>query len=322
MKMSVALCTHNGEGHIGDQLRSITAQTLTPFEIIISDDASTDATLDIAGRLLRDSPIASEILRNESPLRVTKNFEQAVLATSGDIVVLCDQDDIWHPERLETALAQFDARPDLTLLFSDARMVDADGSPFGYSLFDALEVSAKDRTAIHAGTGFPTLLRRNVATGATMAFRRSLLDVATPFPVEWVHDEWLAIVAAAVGQVDLVEEPLVDYRQHDANQIGAAEPSLGHKIRRVLESRGDRNRELAVRADILANRLSSLGEAVKPADLTAARGKLRIERMRAELPANRIARVLPVLKEALRGDYTRFTSQGRREILRDLLQPR
>lgn len=322
MRISVALCTHNGEAHIADQLRSITAQTLTPSEIIISDDASTDATLDIVGQLLLDSPIASEILLNDTALRVTKNFEQAALATSGDIVVLCDQDDIWHPERLEKARAQFDARSDLTLLFSDARMVDADGSALGYSLFDALEVSATDRTAIHAGSGFPTLLRRNVATGATMAFRRSLLDVATPFPIEWVHDEWLAIVAAAVGQVDLLEEPLIDYRQHDANQIGAAEPNLGHKVRRVLQPRGNRNRELAVRAGILANRLASLGEAVTPADLTAARGKLRIERMRAELPPNRIARVLPVLKEALRGDYARFTSQGRREILRDLLQPR
>ncbi|MET4639065.1 glycosyltransferase family 2 protein [Mycetocola sp. 2940] len=320
--VSVALCTYNGGVFIEDQLRSILDQTIRPDEIVVSDDGSTDDTVRRAEAVLAPGGIRYRVLRNPSALGVSRNFEQAVLATSGAIVVLCDQDDIWHPQRLEKALHEFGSRPDLTLLFSNARMVDAAGAPLGYSLFDALEFSAADREAIRAGKSFPTLLRRNVATGATMAFRRSLLDVATPFPVEWVHDEWLTIIAAAVGQVDQLDEPLIDYRQHGGNQIGAREPSLTHKISRVLEPRGDRNRNLAVRAGILVDRLASLGDAVKPADLTAARGKLRIERMRARLPANRIARVLPVLNEARSGDYARFTSQGNTEILRDLFQPR
>lgn len=289
---------------------------------MVSDDGSTDHTITEVHRVLIASGLPYRVIENRVALGVSKNFEQAVLATSGDIVVLCDQDDIWHPTRLERAVAQFEARPDLTLLFSDARMVDAAGEPLGYSLFDALEISSADRQAIHAGNGFSTLLRRNVATGATMAFRRSLLDVAAPFPVEWVHDEWLTILAAAVGTVDLLEEPLIDYRQHRGNQIGAREPSLSHKIRRVLQPRGDRNRDLAVRTGILVEKLASLGDAVKPADLTAVRGKLRIERMRADLPENRLARILPVLKEARSGDYARFTSQGNTEILRDLFQPK
>lgn len=319
---SVALCTYNGGAYVEAQLRSILAQTVRPGEIVVSDDGSTDATVALVTRILTASGITFNVLKNASPLGVSKNFEQAVLATAGDIVVLCDQDDVWHPQRIERALAEFEARPELTLLFSDARMVDAQGEPLGYSLFDALEISTVDRQAIHGGHAFPTLLRRNIATGATMAFRRSLLEVAAPFPVEWVHDEWLTVLASAVGQVDLLPEALIDYRQHGGNQIGAREPSLGHKIRRVLEPRGDRNRDLAVRTGILVDKLASLGSAVKPADLTAARGKLRIERMRAGLPENRLARVLPVLKEARSGDYARFTSQGRTEILRDLFQPR
>jgi glycosyltransferase involved in cell wall biosynthesis len=322
IRCSIAICTYNGTRFLPDQLESIRRQTSAPFEVVVSDDGSQDETVLVAREMLTEWGVAYKILRNDSPLGVSKNFEQAVLATSGDIVVLCDQDDIWHPTRLERAVAQFEARPDLTLLFSDARMVDAAGEPLGYSLFDALEISSADRAAIHEGSGFSTLLRRNVATGATMAFRRSLLDVAAPFPVEWVHDEWLTILAAAVGTVDLLEEPLIDYRQHGGNQIGAREPSLGHKIRRVLQPRGDRNRDLALRTGILADKLASLGDLVKPADLTAARGKLRIERMRAELPENRVARILPVLKESRSGDYARFTSQGNTEILRDLFQPK
>lgn len=319
---SVALCTFNGAEYVEEQLRSIVGQTARPGEIVVSDDGSVDGTAPLVRGLLEASGISYRVIENAKALGVTKNFEQAVLAATGDIVVLCDQDDIWHPQRLERALAAFDARPDLTLFFSDARMVDAAGTPLGYSLFDALEISAVDRQAIHTDNAFSTLLRRNVATGATMAFRRSLLEVAAPFPVEWVHDEWLTVLAAAVGQVDLLEEPLIDYRQHGGNQIGAREPSLGHKIRRVLEPRGERNRDLAIRTGILVEKLASLGDAVKPADLTAARGKLRIERMRANLPENRLARVLPVLKEARSGDYARFTSQGNTEVLRDLFQPK
>ncbi|SFO04845.1 glycosyltransferase family 2 protein [Mycetocola miduiensis] len=322
LDLSVAICTYNGAAYVEEQLRTILSQSRQPTEIVVSDDGSTDNTVALVTGLLENSGVRHRILENATALGVSKNFEHAVLATTGDIVVLSDQDDIWHPQRLERACAEFDARPDLTVLFSDARMVDATGASLGYVLFDALEISAADRKAIHAGSGFPTLLRRNVATGATMAFRRSLLEVAAPFPVEWVHDEWLAILAAAVGQIDLLEEPLIDYRQHGANQIGAREPSLGHKIRRVLEPRGNRNRDLAVRTGILVEKLASLGGAVKPADLTAARGKLRIERMRADLPANRMARILPVLSEARSGDYARFTSQGSTEILRDLFQPR
>ncbi|MET0830365.1 MAG: glycosyltransferase family 2 protein [Microbacterium sp.] len=322
LSVAVAICTYNGAAYVEEQLRSILSQSRQPTEIVVSDDGSSDNTVALVTGLLENSGVRHRILENATALGVSRNFEQAVLATTGDIVVLSDQDDIWNPQRLERACAEFEARPDLTLLFSDARMVDAAGAPLGYALFDALEISGADRRAIHTGSGFPTLLRRNVATGATMAFRRSLLEVATPFPIEWVHDEWLAILAAAVGQVDLLEELLIDYRQHGANQIGAREPSLGHKIRRVLEPRGDRNRGLAVRSGILASKLATLGGAVKPADLKAARGKLRIERMRADLPANRIARVLPVLMEARSGDYARFTSQGSTEILRDLFQPR
>lgn len=320
--ISVAICGRNGAKFLAEQIVSVISQSRPPDEIIFSDDGSTDDSVKLVKKLLANSALSYRVIENDTALGVTRNFEQAALATSGDIVVLCDQDDIWHPQRLERALSEFEARPDLTLLFSDARMVDAGGRPLGYSLFDALEISAADRAGLQAGNAFPTLLRRNVATGATMAFRRSLLDAAIPFPVEWVHDEWLAIVAAATGEVDLLEETLIDYRQHGGNQIGAREPSLAHKINRVLQPRGDRNRKLAVRAGILVDRLASLGDAVKPADLTAARGKLRIERVRAGLPANRIARVLPVLNEARSGDYARFTSQGRTEILRDLFQPR
>ncbi|GAB3616024.1 hypothetical protein GCM10027416_05810 [Okibacterium endophyticum] len=319
--VSVALCTFNGAGYLGEQLRSILNQTTPPDEIVISDDGSTDATLDIVGEVLGAARVHHRVLRNTTSLGVTGNFERAIRETRGDVIVLCDQDDVWHPDRIERALAEFTDRPDLALLFADARMVDAAGTPLGYRLFDALEISEDDRRLLHGGRGFEVLLRRNLATGATVAFRRALLDVALPFPAEWVHDEWLAILAAATMRVDMLDEPLVDYRQHGRNEIGMREPSLRQKIGRVLQHRGSRNRDIAARTGALVEKLASLGDRVQRADLTAARGKLRIERMRAELPPNRLARVVPVLREARSGDYERYTSQGRREILRDLLQP-
>jgi len=321
-RISVALCSYNGSGFIPEQLESILEQTSAADEIVLSDDGSTDGTLEVAEIVLAHAAGTRRVLRNAHALGVTANFEQAIRATTGDLIVLSDQDDVWHADRIERALAEFDSRPDLTFLFTDARMVDSEGEPLGYSLFDALEISDDDRRLIHAGRAFEVLLRRNLATGATVMFRRSVLEAALPFPGGWVHDEWVAIIAAATGRVDMLEEQLIDYRQHGNNQIGMREPGLRQKVRRVLQPRGNRNIELAERTRVLVDRLAELGDLVDRAALTSARGKLRIERSRAALPANRLARIVPVLREARSGDYERYTSQGRREILRDLFQPR
>ncbi|WP_403023546.1 glycosyltransferase family 2 protein [Salinibacterium sp. GXW1014] len=319
--ISVALATYNGERFVAEQVESILAQSRRPDELVVADDGSTDATLDIirATHEAARSGVSLRVLDPGGRRGVTKNFERAVSACEGELIVLSDQDDRWHPDRLERAAASFEARPGLLLQHSDARLVDAAGRPLDVGLFEALWVSPAERQAIHGGEAFSAYLRRNLVTGATVAFRATLLEYAMPFPSTWVHDEWLAAIAAAIGEVELVEEPLIDYRQHGANQIGATKPTLRYRISRMLEERGDRYEILAVRAEALADRLAQLP--VPEAILAAARDRARFDRVRAGLPRRRLARLGTVLDEHRAGSYRRLSSQGALDVFRDILQP-
>lgn len=320
-RVSVALCTFNGAVFIEAQLRSILAQAEEIGEIVVADDGSTDATLEhvrvIAAETREHGP-EIRLLEGAGGLGVTKNFERAIAACRGELIALSDQDDVWLPGRLARQLAEFDVRPDLTLLYGDARLVDASGKPLGTTLFATLELTTVTIQDIHKGGAFAVLLRRNVVTGATVVFRRCLLDAALPIPRQWVHDEWLAIMAAAVGAVDALEEPVLDYRQHGSNEIGVQAPSLRNKFQRVLEPRGTRNQDLAVRSRLLLSKLREL-PAVDSALLHAAEQKAEFEAFRAALPERRTRRLAAVLAHRL--DYGRYASQGRLDMVRDLLQP-
>lgn len=315
---SVALCTYNGAAYVAEQVRSILAQTRPVDEIVVGDDGSSDGTLglvraEVAGR---SSP-RLVVLDVPGRLGVTANFARTAEACEGDVVVFSDQDDVWHPRRVEAALAAFGADPEVALVFGDARLVDSAGAPLGTLLSQAVEISGPDLERIRSGRAFEVLLRRNLVTGATMSVRRDLIRRALPFPTEWVHDEWLAIIAAASGRLAWIPEPLVDYRQHGANEIGAAVPSLRYKIARTLERRGDRYDVLARRAEILAERLEADGA---PEELRiAARAKAEHQRRRAVLPANRLARLPLIAAELRRGRYRAYAGRGALDALRDLL---
>lgn len=326
LSISVALCTHNGERFIREQVRSICLQTRAPSEIVLSDDASSDGCVGLVRETVAEcngtrveAPIVLRILQNVAPLRVTKNFEQAVRACAGDLVALSDQDDVWRPERLERMAAEFERRSDLLLLHTDARLVDGDGRDLGRSLLQSLGASSGELARIHSGHAFDVLLRRNLVTGATVVFRRTQCQDALPFPAEWLHDEWLAIVAAALGVVDVLQEPLIDYRQHGANQVGARRRGLMEKVRLALASRGDMHARRVTKAERLLERLKHFGDRVPAECVDQARRKLAHERLRAGLPAARFARLLPVLREMRAGGYSQF-GYGMQGAVRDLLE--
>jgi glycosyltransferase involved in cell wall biosynthesis len=313
----VALCTHNGAPYIREQLSSVLAQSAPVAELVVSDDASTDDTAAIVADALDGAAVDFVMLRNEPAVGVTRNFEGAVAATSGALIALCDQDDVWHTDKIRILRDALDASGAL-LTHSDADLVDEHGDPIGRTLFQWLEVSPNDLAAEQTADGFAVLLRRNLITGATVLFRRELLDVALPFPDEWVHDEWLAIIAAATGRIVAVEQPSIDYRQHGSNQIGVVEPGLRYKVARVLDTDGERNRVLAQKFRILAQRLDELDVPVRMREL--ARRKADFELRRSQFPPSRWRRLVPVVRELRAGGYAEFASRRRADAIRDLLR--
>jgi glycosyltransferase involved in cell wall biosynthesis len=322
MKVGVALCTYQGARFVETQVGSILEQPETA-QLALGDDGSTDGTVD----LVRDTIAVSgrddvdvRVLPIGERLGVTANFERTTQALATDLIALSDQDDRWHPGRLAAIAERFQADPTLLLIFTDADLVDADGAPLGSTLFGFLELGEGELAALRDGDAFPAFIRRNLATGATVVFRRELLAAALPFPSSWVHDEWLAVVAAALGGVAVVEDRTIDYRLHGGNQIGVATPTLRHKLSRILERRGDRNRVLAARFEELARRLETI-DGVPVSRRTAAQAKAAFETRRAAFPPNRLRRALPVLRLAATGEYARYASRGSADILRDLIQP-
>ncbi len=319
---SVALCTHNGSAFIAEQLRSIVEQTVPPGEIVISDDASGDGTAQLVREFAAtaDPAIRFVVVENAEPLGVARDFEQAIRTTTGDFIALSDQDDVWHPGRLEAVLERFAEGPELLLVSGDARLVDAGGAPLGLTLFAALEIRESDIASINSGHALDELFRRNLVTGATTVIRRRLFDLAAPFPAPWVHDEWLAMIAAATGEIGVLAQQLTDYRQHGSNQIGAEKLGLRAKFGRLREPRLGRNEYLLDRASVLLDRLEDLGDAVDPRVVIRTREKVAHQQVRADLPTSYVGRIRPVLREAARGRYALY-SRGWLDVARDLLQP-
>lgn len=323
-RISVALGTHNGERFVGEQIASILGQTLPVSQIVLSDDASSDRTVEIVEqavaqhRAQHGSAPELVVLRNDPALRVTKNFEQAIAHSAGDLVALCDQDDVWHLRRIERLAAQF-IDPAVRLVFSNARQVDDSGNYLGHDLFEAMGMSPGERELVEQGEAYRQFMRRNLATGATVMFRRSLFDLAAPFPGAWLHDEWLAVIAAAYDGVCMLDEPLTDYRQHDANQVGMSKMNLSRKFGMFRQPRTDRNRRLFLRAQALAPRLAQLDD-VRPEYHDMAREKLAFEEARQAYPEARLLRAGPIMRQLRRGRYSIYGT-GLKDAVRNLLQP-
>ncbi|WP_243695235.1 hypothetical protein [Agromyces protaetiae] len=207
----------------------------------------------------------------------------------------------------------------MRLVAAGARLVDEHGDDLGATLFGTLGVDDALLRRLATGGAFDELLKRNLVTGATMMLHRELVDAAAPFPSSWVHDEWLAVVASVTDGLAVLDDELIDYRQHGANQIGVAELGMTGRIARLRAPRSERNARLLERARALAERLPTIApdRAGLPGVLA---GKLEHEEARSAYPRSRAARLAPVLREVRTGRYTRF-GLGAQDVLRDLVQP-
>lgn len=323
LRLSIVICTYNGAAFLKPQLDSLRAQTRLPDEIVIRDDGSTDATLDILTAFAaqaRDAGIEVRMQRNPENLGYVENFSAGLRQADGDVLFLCDQDDVWHPDKLVRMAAYFDDDPQLLLLHSDARLVDEHGASLQCSLFDALQLTPQEKQAIHARRAFEVVLRRSFVTGATAALRRELVALALPVAPDWIHDEWLTAVAAAAGRIDFIDQPLIDYRQHDANQIGMRKRTLAMKWRDLLLSRGRLLAEEAGRLQRLEDFFAQAGfrgSADRAAQIRHKRTHFEQRVVIGQLP--RWRRLMPILHEKRNGCYHCYGTGGR-SMLRDLLR--
>ena len=314
------MCVYNGARYLPRQLESIAAQSERPAAMVILDDGSGDGSWELLQSWASTAPFPVQVERNATRLGVARNFERAVTLLGQDLVFLADQDDAWHADKVATIVDRFARDPDLRLLHTDADLVDAEDRPLGQTLFGALMITAHERAQVAGGVAYQVYARRNLVTGATCAFRRSLLDEARPFSDRFLHDDWLAFVAALVGKVEMLEKTTMRYRLHNANAVGIPLPTFGWRLRNFAKAfatpTAGRQRERADRLDELVARARAHGarsDAIEYMVAAAAHA-----RFRANLPRNPFKRLIGIARERAAGHYHAWSS-GPVSMLHDLL---
>ncbi len=316
--LSIAMCTCNGEAHVEEQLASIAAQTRLPDELIVCDDASTDGTRGALEAFARNSPFPVRVHSNAANVGSNRNFEKAITLCAGEIVALADQDDVWLPEKLSRIMDAFSANPSAGVVFSDAALADEHMRPLGVTLWERIEFTRKRRRQFDTGNAWRALLGKNMVTGATMAFKKGHMDRIVPFPSSWIHDAWIAFIVSLYADLVYIDEPLIRYRQHPGQQVGAREKA-GLTMEAVFgDNSGSYANEFRHYAHAHA-RLKKLGATLSDYDAMAkaARDRAVYYYLRSRLPKEKRNRVATVAANLCALRYFRY-SNGLLSAAKDL----
>jgi glycosyltransferase involved in cell wall biosynthesis len=244
IKVSACMAVYNGAAFLSTQIDSILGQLRPGDEFIIVDDASRDASVSIV-RGIQDARV--RLHRNARNQGVLAAVEQALRLASGEIVFLSDQDDIWLPGKVQSALDVFALYAEVTLVASDANIINAHGQKLSDSFYS--------RRGRFSG-GFLHNLAKNKYLGCTLAFRRRMLDYFLPIPADVpMHDMWFGVLNSLYGKAYFIDQPLVAYRRHDRN----ASPFTHAGFRTMALWRWRLLRNVVRRAVELASRRPPLG---------------------------------------------------------------
>lgn len=204
-KISIVMATFNGGKYLQEQLDSFLAQTRLPDELVIIDDCSTDNTLEMIQAFAATAPFEVRWEQNEKNLGYTGNFNQALIKTTGDLVLLSDQDDVWFPEKLERMERYALGDPKALVVMNDAALTDGELNDTGLT---------KQGQIASAG-----MTDSSFVMGCCAAVRRELLDICLPIPSDYKgHDNWIIKIADGIGRKLVVPDILQWYRRHEANE--------------------------------------------------------------------------------------------------------
>ena len=326
MRVSIAMGTFNGARHLPAQLDSMVRQTRMPDELIVSDDGSTDATLEIMEAFRSTAPFDVHILHSDGRLGVTRNFERAIAACHGAFIVLSDQDDIWMTDRVERSVAALQAIPDAGYAFSNARIIDEDRSAQSDTLWSRIGLNDARRMRYRSGDQVAVLLNGpNFIYGMAMTIRRAFLADVLPIVARspsCTHDTWTAFIMSGSGHCGvMIESCLVQYRQHAAQVVGAGSPraTAGGAIRHSLTSERYFDPMFPDDLDAVADRIARSNDATRSQAAHQMRAKaahLRVRERAAKLPAAR--RAIMIGKEFLSGRYSGYSNSWK-TVIRDLI---
>ncbi|WP_040204221.1 glycosyltransferase family 2 protein [Neobacillus jeddahensis] len=214
--LSVCMATYNGERFVIRQLDSVLKQLAREDEVIVVDDGSTDNTLHVIKEHYGDRV---KVYVNASNIGAIKSFEKAISLAKGDILFLCDQDDIWEDNKVKNVITVFEEQQ-ADLVLHDAYVVDGK--------LQMINPSWNDYNHNNINQGIFGNILKNSYTGAFMAFKKELVPLILPFPdkIE-MHDQWIALVCMLKKKKTVfLEQQLVKYVRHGGNVTGMKRRSI------------------------------------------------------------------------------------------------
>lgn len=320
------MCTYNGANFLSPQLQSIIAQSRQPDELVVCDDGSTDRTRILLEEFAAGSPFPVSLHFNEHNLGSVKNFQKAISLSTGDVIALSDQDDVWRPDKLRLIEETLIKAPQAGLIFSDAEVVDVNLRPLGRRMWDEVSFDAHKKKLVRMGRAIDVLITGWTVTGATMAFRSQFVKLALPVPedIAMIHDGWIALAVASVSDVALIEEPLIKYRQHSGQQIGApmrAQAETSGKLQAFEKAFRRRNPSADLHKTLAAleERLTTHRADFDTRNALSFIGNYSLHlNVRANLPQRRLNRVPSILRELLTLRYHEYAN-GFKSAAKDLV---
>lgn len=317
--ISVAMCTYNGSKFVSEQLESIARQTRLPAELIVIDDRSTDATVELVRAFANTAPFPVQLHVNErniggSSKGITKNFEAAVALCRGEFIVPCDQDDIWVPEKLARMAGVLEQNPGLDGAFSDAQLVTEKGVRKNILLSETTGLNAAEQARIARGEALPLVLSMTKVYGSSLIFH-SRLKQYLPVPPHWWFDAWVGTMAAVHGGLRFLPEELYLYRIHPNQSVSASVQTTAKRMQRWRSSAKEYWQVSAPQLRDLYDRLAGEHNPAVQPHLEYLRGRMNLLQFRAELPHNRLQRLGRILPRS--GAYYRYFN-GWRSLVKDL----
>jgi glycosyltransferase involved in cell wall biosynthesis len=320
-KISVAMCTYNGEKYLREQLQSIASQTRLPDELVICDDRSADSTTDIIRDFSGSAPFPVRLNINPVNLGaaakgITRNFEHASRLCTGDLIAFCDQDDVWNPQKLARMAQTMEESPQLGGVFVDAQLMNDQGVPKGVLLSETTGMTRREHRRLMRGQVLPVLLSMTKVYGCTLMVDAKLLIKLLPVPPKWWFDAWVSCMVAVHSGLAFIPEPLFYYRINAAqSSVGASLPTVPERVKQWKYSAKDYWRDSEPQLADLYSRLADENIPSMKPYLDYIRGRMDLLRFRAELPSNPVSRAIRIIQKARR--YQRYFN-GWKSMIKDL----
>lgn len=235
--IDIVMGTYCGEKYLACQIESIIAQSYPHLRLLVRDDVSSDGTVRILQYFVEKYPEKIILFPSDKRLGVRGNFSYLLGQTKASYVMLSDQDDFWYSDKVAKTMTKMRAVERQTcqgpvLIHSDLQVVDQNLNPIHPSFWKYAGLSP------YKGLTLNRLAVQNTITGCTMMINRPLLNCIGEIPNEAImHDWWIALIAAAFGKIDFIEEPTLAYRQHHANTLGARRYSILAYLKNCQKSR-------------------------------------------------------------------------------------